>query len=194
MLKPIALLVAALLLPACSEPTDDTVAPAKTQAREKQEDPALVAERQAALEARRLRYLWDYQGVIVTGGVQRTAAIYSRTVPAEVGEIAPIPDARLVLRDHPSWGLSAYLLLAQSRFECGKPCAMMIAFDDSAPRRFAGKQADSGKGPALFINDESGFLAALKGAKQVRITLPKGSGVVSTMRFEVGGYDASRYH
>jgi hypothetical protein len=157
-------------------------------------DPARVAAEQAAAESSRLRSLWTYQGVTLKEGVQRSASIYSRTVPVEEGEIAPVPDAELVLRDHPSWGRSAYLLLAQSRFACGKPCAMTIAFDGDEPRRFAGKQADSGKGPALFIENETGFIAALKSAKTIRIVLPKGSGLVSSLTFEVGGYDSSRYH
>ena len=71
---------------------------------------------------------------------------------------------------------------------------MTIAFDDGESHRFAGEQADSGKGPALFIEDEAGFIAALKQAKKLRIVLPKGSGLISTMSFEVGGYDPSRYH
>lgn len=146
-----------------------------------------------AREARRLRGLWDYQAVAVGKGVQRSATIYSRTVPSEEGEPAPTPDAQLVLRDHPSWGRSAYLLLAQSRFECGKPCAMQIRFDDAEGRRFAGKQADSGKGPALFIEDEARFIEAMSHAKKLRIELPKGSGKIPALAFEVAGYDPSRF-
>ena len=144
-------------------------------------------------QARRLRGLWDYQAVAVEGGTQRSAAIYSKTVAVEEGEPLPQPDAQLVLRDHPAWGRSAYLLLAQSKFNCGKPCAVTIAFDQDPARRFAGKQADSGKGPALFIVDEKGFIAAMGQARQVRIELPKGSGLLPALVFEVGGYDPARY-
>ncbi len=178
-------------LAACAQEAEDS-APAAQPA--PKVDPARVAAELAAAENNRLRGLWTYQGVTLKEGVQRSASIYSRTVPVEEGEIAPVPDAELVLRDHPSWGRSAYLLLAQSRFSCGKPCAMTIAFDGVEPKRFSGKQADSGKGPALFIEDETGFIAALKSAKTVRIVLPKGSGLVSSLTFEVGGYDSSRYH
>jgi len=144
-------------------------------------------------ESRRLGALWDYQAVAVGQGVQRSAAIYSRTVPVGEGELALTPDAQLVLREHPSWGRSAYLLLAQSRFECGKPCAMQIRLDDAPAQRFAGKQADSGKGPALFIEDEARFIEAMSRAKKVRIELPKGSGKIPALAFEVGGYDPSRF-
>jgi hypothetical protein len=147
----------------------------------------------AVRETQRLRDAWDYQAIPAERGVQRSAAIYSRTVPVEEDQPAPIPDARLVLRDHPSWGRSAYLLLEQSTFDCGKPCALQIAFDDSPATPWAGKQADSGKGPALFINDDKKFVAALSTAKKVRIALPKGSGTIPSLVFEVGGYDAARY-
>ena len=144
-------------------------------------------------EHKRLLGLWDYQAIAVGKGVQRSAAIQSRTVPVEEGEPLPNADAQLVLRDHPSWGRSAYLLLAQSRFDCGSPCAMKISFDGGAAQRFAGKQADSGKGPALFIEDKAGFISALVSARQVRIELPKGSGTIPALVFEVGGYQPERF-
>ena len=192
MSKRLLFLACLALLPACSQ-TEQEVPPAPAP-KAATVDPAQAARDQAAAEAHRLRASWIYQDVTVDEGIQHSASIYSRTLPVEEGEIGPTPDAQLVLRDHPSWGRSAYLLLAESKFACGKPCAMKIAFDDGEARKFSGKQADSGKGPALFIEDETKFIAALKQAKQIRIVLPKGSGLVTTLTFEVGGYDASRYH
>lgn len=151
------------------------------------------AQAEQVRESRRLAELWDYQSVAVGNGVQRSAAIYNLTVLAEEGQPMPTPDAQLVLRDHPSWGRSAYLLLAQSRFSCGAPCAMQIRFDEGQARRFAGKQADSGKGPALFIEDEQGFIEAMSNADKVRIDLPKGSGRIPALVFEVAGYDPGRF-
>jgi hypothetical protein len=144
-------------------------------------------------ETRRLRDAWTYQAAPADGGEQRTATLYSRTPPAEEDIPAIAPDARLVLRDHPSWGRSAYLLLEQKRFDCGSPCAMKIAFDGGEPRRFAGKQADSGQGPALFIEDDEGFIAAMGKAREVKILLPEGSGNLKSLVFEVGGFAPARY-
>lgn len=144
-------------------------------------------------EARRLRDRWEYQAVSLPSGVQRSATIGSRTVAFEEGEVEPVADARLVLRDHPDWGRSAYLLLEQQRFDCGKPCAMQIAFDDAAATAWPGKQADSGQGPALFINEERRFVRALEEASTVRITLPKGSGSIPSLGFEVAGFEPGRY-
>ncbi len=151
------------------------------------------AKAEQAREARRLQALWDYQSVPAEGGVQRSASIFSKTVAVEEGSPSPVPDAQLVLRDHPAWGRSAYLLLAQSKFECGNPCTVKISFVDVAAQTWAAKQADSGKGPALFIEDEQGFIAQMENSDNVRITLPEGSGLVPSVTFEVGGYDAARY-
>lgn len=151
------------------------------------------AQAEAVRETRRLQALWDYQSASADGGTQRSAMIASRTVQAEEGQPAPLPDARLVLRDHPAWGRSAYLLLAQSRFQCGTPCMVNIRFDSGDPLPFEARQADSGQGPALFIEDEQGFVSRLAQSQKIRIELPKGSGLVGSVSFDVGGYDAARY-
>jgi hypothetical protein len=155
--------------------------------------PQVREQAEQARESRRLSGLWDYQANKVEKGVQRSASIYSKTPPAEEGEVPPTADAQLVLRDHPSWGRSAYLLLAQSHFDCGKPCTMQISFDGAQATAFAGRQADSGKGPALFINDDKKFIEAMTLAKKVKIDLPKGSGRIPTLVFEVAGYDPARF-
>ena len=155
--------------------------------------PGIRGKAEASREDRRLRDLWTYQSTPVGKGQQRTATMYSRTPPVGEGEPAIQPDAQLVLRDHPAWGRSAYLLFAQSRFHCGSPCAMQIGFDDAPTQRFSGKQADSGKGPALFIEDEVAFQQRMSKAKTVLIRLPEGSGSLKTLVFEVGGFRADRY-
>jgi hypothetical protein len=70
---------------------------------------------------------------------------------------------------------------------------MDIAFDDAAATRWSGKQADSGHGPALFINDEARFITQLEQAKSVRVTLPKGSGHIKSLRFDVAGFRRPNY-
>ena len=148
---------------------------------------------QALRDTERQRKLWDYQENAAGKGVQRTATIFSR-VP-ELGEDAPpaVPDAQLVLRDHPEWGRSVYLLLEQSKFSCGKPCTLQLAFDGGALETWPGKQADSGQGPALFIEDEPRFMKALPTAKTLKVVLPKGSGSLQSLSFEVAGFDPTRY-
>ncbi len=164
--------------------------PEMAKVRESLDDVMARAETQASLN--RLAALWEYQANAVTGGTQYTALIPSHVELDENGLPAGPSDARLVLRVHPEWGKSAYLLLAQSQFACGDPCSMQIAFDDRPAEAFVGEQADSGNGPALFIEERERFYAAMQQAQVVKITLPKTGTFAPTLRFDVGGYDANR--
>lgn len=147
-------------------------------------------------ESRRLRALWEYQSIPAAGGIQHTAAIYSKVVAdlAADGEeesgTAPMPDARLILRRHPEWGDSAYLVLTQRALDCPPPCRLAIRFDDGEPQRYTGDPADTGTGPALFIEERDRFLAAMRTARRVRIELPSSGHLAPVVEFEVSGFHA----
>ncbi len=153
-----------------------------------------VREELAALEEKhRLAGLWDYQSVPAEGGTQHTAAIYSKVVmPLEPGTPPPTPDARLIIRRHPAWGESVYLVLEMSTLRCGPPCSLQLRFDEGEPMRFPGEPADTGTGPALFIKDRPRFLAAMQGARRLRIELPSNGTLVPRFEFEIAGFDAGR--
>lgn len=153
------------------------------------------AEAEAMRERRRLLQLWDYQAnPVAGGGIQHTATLYSRVaVDPETGRALAIPDAQLVLRRHPAWGESAYLVLTQKTLKCGPPCRLQIRFDDGETQSFQGDPADTGTGPALFIVDRDRFLAAMTGATRVRIELPRSGALVPVFEFEVGGFLPARH-
>jgi hypothetical protein len=144
-------------------------------------------------ENRRLLGLWEYQKIPVAGGIQNTAALYSRVEVDPESEVKAQPDARLILRRHPEWGESAYLVLAQQALQCGPPCVMQIRFDDGEPQRYTGDPADTGTGPALFIEDRDRFLEAMTQAQRVRIELPRSGHLVPVFEFEVGGFLPRRH-
>jgi hypothetical protein len=152
-----------------------------------------IARAEAQVESQRLAALWQYQATPAGEGTQYTALIPSHVELDADGLPERPADARLVLRVHPEWGKSAYLLLAQSQFACGDPCTVQIAFDDAPPAPFVGEQADSGNGPALFIEERERFYLAMQAASVVKITLPKTGGVSApTLRFDVSGYEPTR--
>jgi hypothetical protein len=152
-----------------------------------------IARADTAASANRLANLWEYQQVAAGTGTQYTALLPSHVELDENGLPERTPDARLVLRIHPEWGKSAYLLLAQSQFTCGDPCAIQIAFDELPSESFEGEQADSGNGPALFITERERFYGRMRLAQNLTITLPKTNNVTPPkLHFEVSGYDASR--
>ncbi len=151
------------------------------------------AQAEAMRENRRLVGLWEYQKIPAAGGIQNTAALYSHVEVDPESEVRAQPDARLILRRHPEWGESAYLVLAQQSLQCGPPCVMQIRFDDGPPQRFSGDPADTGTGPALFIEDRDRFLAAMTDAQRVRIELPRSGHLVPVFEFEVGGFVPRRH-
>ncbi len=148
----------------------------------------ISAQAKAMQDERRLASLWDYQQVAVGKKTQFSAGIYSNP-EMFAGEPSDLPPAaRMIIRIHPEWGNSIYLVLAQSQFRCGSPCKMQVSFDDGKYETFPGKQADTGRGPALFIENDKVFYRALQAAKNIKIKV-KG---VPNLEYEVASYDAKR--
>ncbi len=148
----------------------------------------ISSQAQAMQEERRLATLWDYQQVPVGKKTQFSAGIYSKP-EMFAGQPSDLPpSARMIIRIHPEWGNSIYLVLAQSKFQCGAPCNMQISFDDGEYKKFPGLQADTGNGPALFIENERVFYKSLQSAKNIKIKV-KG---VPNLEYEVASYDAKK--
>jgi len=146
----------------------------------------------AQRESRRVAKLWSYAAVPEAGGTQYTAAVESKE-PLKAGASAKDAERiRLVLRVHPKWGRSVYLLLDNAKFDCSKGCATLpVRFDDAPPQRMKATIPPTGE-PALFIDDDKGFIAKMLKAKSVAIDATiKGEGA-KTFVFEVGGYDATK--
>ena len=143
-------------------------------------------------EENRLKALWNYASIPAGSGKQYTAMIDSHVELDQNGIPLNKPDARLVLRIHPDWGHSSYLLLENKAFVCGKPCTVKISINGYNPTEFTATQADSGQGPALFIDDYKAFYAAMLPAKKVKIFLPKNGDYTPSLVFDVSGYDSSR--
>ncbi|MGA9334477.1 MAG: hypothetical protein WBV39_09380 [Rudaea sp.] len=143
------------------------------------------AARQA--QSRRLAHLWVYTATPEAGGTQYAAAIPSEHPPASGAR------ARLVLRQHPKWGQSVYLLLDRARFDCHKGCATLpVSFDGKAARRMPATIPPTGE-PALFIDPDKRFIADMEKAKTVSVDVTiKGEGA-KTLEFEVGGFDPAKY-
>lgn len=145
------------------------------------------AKSEAGARARRLASLWSYTATAEDGGTQYAAAI------ATQAPIAPNARMRLVLRQHPKWGRSVYLLLDNATFDCKGGCATLpVSFDGAKPQHMKATIPPTGE-PALFIDDDKGFIAKMEKAESVAIDVKlKGTGV-TTAKFEVGGFIAARW-
>lgn len=138
-------------------------------------------------QERRLAHLWVYSASPEAGGTQYAAAIPSKRAPA------PGARARLVLRQHPKWGQSVYLLLDNARFDCQKGCKTLpVSFDGKPAQRMPATIPPTGE-PALFIDPDKRFIAAMEKAKIVSVDITIKDAGAKTLEFEVGGFDPAKY-
>lgn len=157
----------------------------------------LDALREAAktqVETERLKALWGYVSTPIAGesNPQKAASMRNRRPEADdPSSFAVVPTVQLVLRDDPRWGQSVYLVVEDGVFDCGRPCAFHITVDEGTPKRFAGEASSTGTRPALFIQDDAGFLRTLDAATTLHIAPVDGK--ADPLEFEVGGFDSARY-
>jgi hypothetical protein len=158
-----------------------------TAARVQQTIAETRAKSAAIADSHRLARLWSYTATAEDGGTQYAAAIATK-------QALKLPNARLrlVLRQHPKWGQSVYLLLDNAMFDCKGGCATLpVSFDGAKTQRMRATIPPTGE-PALFIDDDKGFIAKLEKAQTVAIGVNvKGAGEFDA-EFEVGGFDAAR--
>ena len=147
------------------------------------------AKAEAEAQQRRLAALWSYGEEPVKGGTQLSAAIYSQEpVDTDGGGAHPV---RLIFRDHPAWGRSAYLVLEAGDFDCYAGCRLKVVADGKT-HALPGSRPKTDEAIAMFIDDHKALWKLAKASKQLSIEFPtKGVGR-KTVDFEVGGLDAKK--
>lgn len=159
----------------------------QTAARVQQTIGETRAKSAAIADSHRLARLWTYTATAEDGGTQYAAAIASKD-PLKILNAR----LRLVLRQHPKWGRSVYLLLDNASFDCKGGCATLaVSFDGAKPQRMKATIPPTGE-PALFIDDDKGFITRLAEAKTVAIGVNLKSEGEFDAEFEVGGFDATK--
>lgn len=163
--------------------------------------------------------LWTYHAVPMADG---KGTVYTGFLWAQAEPGSRLPAVRLVLRNHPEWGLSAYLLTesgsaadthstqpnppppagpaghgageAASPYRCESPaCSINLSFDDGAAQAYTAYEPDQAGTGALFIEEYPRLLDAIGGSRWMRIDLPVADGL-RPLRFEVGGFERARLH
>lgn len=144
-----------------------------------------------ARDRRRLSGLWSYNTELLEGGgdnVIHSAAIYASKDPNDLNhDQTPV---RLVLRRHPKWGRSLYLVLDHGQFDCPPGCKVPIQFDDQPAAMFASTKSDQNK-QAMFIDDEEKIRDVLD---KIRVITIKTSvdGRPRNLSFDVGGFERAQ--
>ena len=149
----------------------------------------IKAKVEADQQQQRLAGLWAYGDEPVKGGHQLSAAIYSQeSVDTDGSGAYPV---RLIFRDHPDWGRSAYLVLQAGDFDCYKGCQLKVTVDGKL-HTLPGSRPKTDEAIAMFIDDHKSLWKLAKSAKQLSIQFPTKAVGKRTADFEVGGLDPSK--
>lgn len=159
-------------------------------AKAKQGYEEVKAKAEAAREDRRLVGLWSYDNVAVgKKGTQKTASIYAKDrIDVDGSGTKPV---RLIFRDHPEWGRSAYLVLEAGDFRCPGGCKVQVKADEAAAKPMAATRPDTDEAIAMFIEDERGLWRLSRKSKTIAIEFPVKAGGTRTAVFEVGGLEGA---
>jgi hypothetical protein len=151
---------------------------------------AVAAKAEAAREQSRTAALWSYNREPVKGGTQLSASIYARDeVDVDGSGAKPV---RLIFRDHPSWGKSAYLVLQAGDFDCYGGCKVQVTVDDGKPKPMAASRPKTDEAIAMFIEGERALWRMTKGAKTLQVEFPVQGGGTRKALFEVAGLDRTQ--
>ncbi|KGM56417.1 hypothetical protein N799_04795 [Lysobacter arseniciresistens ZS79] len=141
-------------------------------------------------EAARMEALWTYQSEPVGAEQQLSAAIYAKE-NVETDGATPRP-VRLIFRDHPEWGDSAYLTLEAGDFDCYGGCKVTVTVDDTEPRKMDASRPDTDEAIAMFIEDEAALWKFAGEATVLSVEFPVKAGGTRTAVFETGGLQPSK--
>jgi hypothetical protein len=148
--------------------------------------PALQAAAERHRAQRRRAERWHYNAAEHSQGLELMAELPSN-------EQDNLPPLRLVLRRHPRWGQSAYLLIARDAdFACEHSCMLQMRFDDAPAGPVAVRRALDNVPPALFLRDDDAFYAALETTGYLHIEVGLASGAQATYVFDVGGFQPAK--
>lgn len=150
----------------------------------------IKAKAETGQQQQRLTALWSYgDEPVKEGGRQLSAAIYSQEpVDTDGGGAHPV---RLIFRDHPDWGRSAYLVLEAGDFDCYKGCKLKVTVDGKV-HTLPGSRPKTDEAIAMFIDDHKTLWKLIKSAKQLSIQFPTKTVGTRTAAFEVGGLVPSK--
>jgi hypothetical protein len=150
----------------------------------------IKAKAESEQQQQRLVASWAYgDDPVKTGGHQLSAAIYSEE-PVDTDGSGAHP-VRLIFRDHPDWGRSAYLVLEVGDFDCYKGCRLKVTVDGKV-QTLPGSRPKTDEAIAMFIDDHKALWKLVKSARHLSIEFPTKAVGKRSADFEVGGLNASK--
>lgn len=184
------LLIGVAATAACGNGSERQAAAAKARAQAEEAEAKARADAAAVREAERLAALWTYHDMEAGAGRQLTASINSTEDVETDGN--GFHRVQLVLRDHPSWGRSSYLVLQAGDFDCSPRCKTGVTVDDRPPTVMVAHRPKTDEAIAMFIDDWRALWRTTAGAKRIVVEFPVKAGGTRTASFDVAGLDRSK--
>ncbi|MBL8300107.1 MAG: hypothetical protein JNN30_17340 [Rhodanobacteraceae bacterium] len=149
--------------------------------------PELQQRAKVAGETRRLERLWTYQETAAGKGKQYHASIHAKGSPNTEGP----QRVALLIRHHPEWGQSTYLMRDEAGFACARDCSLTLRFDGGKVERWAATIPPTGE-PAIFIDKNEALVARLLKSKTLSIDTEWKDQGKKTLEFDVAGLQAAK--
>lgn len=131
----------------------------------------------------------------MTGGMRKTASV-SSTNTVEFGfPYAGSQNGHLTLRTDPRYGKDVIFRIEQGQILCTSydGCTVQVRFDDEKPTSFSASAAADHSSETVFIDDYARFLAKMRKAKRVRLSLNIYQNGRPVFDFDVSGFDVDKY-
>lgn len=131
----------------------------------------------------------------MTGGMRKIASV-SSTNTVEFGfPYAGSQNGHLTLRTDPRYGKDVIFRIERGQILCTSydGCTVQVRFDDEKPTSFSASAAADHSSETVFIDDYARFLAKMRKAKRVRLSLNIYQSGRPVFDFDVSGFDVDKY-
>lgn len=161
------------------------------------EPAASVTPAAAAPEVAPIGKQWTYSvdEEQMTGGMRKTASVSSTNTVGFGFPYAGSQHGRLALRTDPRYGKDVIFRIERGQILCTSydGCTVQVRFDDEKPTNFSASAAADHSSETVFIDDYARFLAKMRKAKRVRLSLDVYQNGRPVFDFDVSGFDVDKY-
>lgn len=157
--------------------------------------PATPAEQPTAIATVGQQWRYNVSEEQMTGGKRKSARVDSTNAVEFDFPYNGSQNGHLTLRTDPRYGKDVIFSIEKGQILCPsyEGCGVQVRFDDEKPNNFAASAADDNSSNLVFIRDYNRFLARLKKAKRVRLSVNIYQQGRPVFDFDVSGFDFERY-
>lgn len=140
---------------------------------------------------------WSYnqESDPMTSAVTRFAGVTSTNTVSFQPPYSGAQHATLLLREHPRHGKDVILTIDRGQILCRsyEACNVLVRFDDQKPVTYSGVGPADNSTESVFIRNYPKFIASLKKAKRVRISVNIYQEGAPVFEFDVSDFDERKY-